>query len=145
MPSPAGSAGALPPGLVHKKPAAAAQNFLLVYFLVQSIFIMFSSFLFRIINRRLRNAGTRINTGFFLPQNKTTPHKQLSLADIFTDCQNKFDNDKYEFLELLDNAINLDEIVPASFVPHFQGRRVGVAGIAPVNSGFFIFSAEVFV
>ena len=29
-------------------------------------------------------------------------HKQLSLADIFTDCQNKFDNDKYEFLELLD-------------------------------------------
>ncbi len=40
-------------------------------------------------------------------------HKQLSLADIFTDCQNKFDNHKYEFLELLDNAINLDEIVPA--------------------------------
>ncbi len=47
-------------------------------------------------------------------------HKQLSLADIFTDCQNKFDNDKYEFLELLDNAINLDEIVPASFVSHFH-------------------------
>ncbi len=47
------------------------------------------------------------------------PHKQLSLADIFTDCQNKFDNDKYEFLELLENTINLDEIVPASFVSHF--------------------------
>ena len=47
-------------------------------------------------------------------------HKQLSLADIFTDCQNKSDNDKYEFLELLDNAINLDEIVPASFVSHFH-------------------------
>ena len=48
------------------------------------------------------------------------PYKQLSLADIFTDCQNKFDNDKYEFLELLKNTINLDEIVPASFVSHFH-------------------------
>ena len=48
------------------------------------------------------------------------PHKQLSLADIFTDCQNKFDNDKYEFLELLENTINLDEIVPASFISHFH-------------------------
>ncbi len=47
-------------------------------------------------------------------------HKQLSLADIFTDCQNKFDNVKYEFLELLENTINLDEIVPASFVSHFH-------------------------
>ncbi|MCI8313848.1 MAG: ISNCY family transposase, partial [Lachnospiraceae bacterium] len=47
-------------------------------------------------------------------------HKQLSLADIFTVCQNKFDNVKYEFLELLDNSINLDEIVPASFVSHFH-------------------------
>gem|GEM_PF-4092700 len=25
------------------------------------------------------------------------PYKQLSLADIFIDCQNKFDNDKYHF------------------------------------------------
>lgn len=48
------------------------------------------------------------------------PHKQLSLADIFTDCQNKFDNDKYEFLALLDETINLDEIVPVSFISHFH-------------------------
>ncbi len=48
------------------------------------------------------------------------PYKQLSLADIFTDCQNKFDNDKYEFLLLLDQTINLDEIVPVSFVSHFH-------------------------
>ena len=47
------------------------------------------------------------------------PHKQLSLADIFTDCQNKFDNDKYQFLKLLDQTIDLDEIVPSSFVIHF--------------------------
>ena len=46
-------------------------------------------------------------------------HKQLTLADIFDDCQNKFDNDKYQFLALLDEAINLDEIVPVSFVIHF--------------------------
>ena len=39
-------------------------------------------------------------------------YKQLTLAEIFEDCQNKFDNDKYQFLSLLDEAINLDEIVP---------------------------------
>jgi len=48
------------------------------------------------------------------------PYKQLSLADFFTDCINKFDNDKYEFLALLDQTINLDEIVPVSFVSHFH-------------------------
>ncbi|MCL0202021.1 transposase, partial [Klebsiella pneumoniae] len=35
-------------------------------------------------------------------------------------CQNKFDNDKSEFLSMLDETINLDEIVPASFVSHFH-------------------------
>lgn len=47
------------------------------------------------------------------------PYKQLSLADIFNDCHNKFDNDKYEFLELLEQTIDLNEIVPASFISHF--------------------------
>lgn len=47
-------------------------------------------------------------------------HKQLSLADIFIDCQNKFDNDKYQFLSLLDETIHLDEIVPVSFVSRFH-------------------------
>ena len=36
-------------------------------------------------------------------------HKQLTLAEVFEDCQNKFDNDKYQFLSLLDEAINLDD------------------------------------
>ena len=49
-------------------------------------------------------------------------HKQLTLAEVFEDCQNKFDNDKYQFLSLLDEAINLDEIVPVSFVFHFRAR-----------------------
>ena len=47
-------------------------------------------------------------------------HKQLTLAEVFEDCQNKFDNDKYQFLSLLDETINLDEIVPVSFVTHFH-------------------------
>lgn len=47
-------------------------------------------------------------------------HKPLSLTDIFTDYQNKFDNDKYRFLEFLEQAINLREIVPQSFILHFH-------------------------
>lgn len=47
-------------------------------------------------------------------------HKQLTLAEVFDDCQNKFDNDKYQFLHLLDESINLDDIVPVSFVTHFH-------------------------
>ena len=49
-------------------------------------------------------------------------HKQLTLAEVFEDCKNKFDNDKYQFLQLLDEAINLDEIVTVSFVTHFHAR-----------------------
>ena len=36
------------------------------------------------------------------------PYKQLSLADIFQDCQNKFDNNKPGFLSLLEKHIDLD-------------------------------------
>ena len=46
-------------------------------------------------------------------------HKQFTLAEVFEDYQNKFDNDKYQFLSLLDEAINLDEIVPVSFSSPF--------------------------
>ena len=48
------------------------------------------------------------------------PHKQLSLADIFSNCQNIFDSDKPKFLSLLEQHINLDEIVPISFRIHFR-------------------------
>lgn len=47
------------------------------------------------------------------------PYKQLSLADIFTDCQAIFNEDKPAFLSLLESHINLDEIVPVSFCKHF--------------------------
>ena len=50
------------------------------------------------------------------------PHKQLTLTEVFDDCQNIFDNDKYQFLQLSDESINLDEIVPVSFVTHFHAK-----------------------
>ena len=38
------------------------------------------------------------------------PYKQLSLADIFQDCQNKFNNDKPAFLSLLETHIDIDAV-----------------------------------
>ncbi len=43
------------------------------------------------------------------------PHKQLSLSDIFEECEILLEEDKPSFLSLLENHIDLDEIVPASF------------------------------
>ena len=42
------------------------------------------------------------------------PHKQLSLSDIFKECENLLEEDKPAFLSLLENHINLDEIVSVS-------------------------------
>lgn len=47
------------------------------------------------------------------------PHKQLSLAEIFSDCKEKFENDKPQFLSLLENTININEFIPYSFVSNF--------------------------
>lgn len=47
------------------------------------------------------------------------PYKQLSLKDIFTDCQEKFEHDKPAFLSLLETHIDMDEIIPISFKNHF--------------------------
>lgn len=46
-------------------------------------------------------------------------YKQLSLADVYSDCKEKFETDKYQFLSLLQNTINLDDLIPASFINHF--------------------------
>ncbi len=54
------------------------------------------------------------------------PYKQLSLAEIYSDCTNFFENDKYHFLSLLENNINLDEFISYSSKNHFYastGRR----------------------
>ena len=47
------------------------------------------------------------------------PYKQLSLADIFSDCQDKFENDKPAFLSLLETHIDIDKFIPISFRNHF--------------------------
>lgn len=47
------------------------------------------------------------------------PCKQLSLADVFSDCQEIYDSDKPEFLSLLQSNIDLDKIIPDSFRNHF--------------------------
>ena len=47
------------------------------------------------------------------------PYKQLSLADIFSDCQEKFENDKYQFLSLLESNIDIDEFISISFRNHY--------------------------
>ena len=45
--------------------------------------------------------------------------KQLTLADIFEDCKDIYESDKPQFLTLLENHIDLDEIVPISFRRHY--------------------------
>lgn len=52
------------------------------------------------------------------------PCKQLSLEELYSDCQYIFENDKPKFLSLLEQHINLDEVVPASFHLHFY-REIG--------------------
>lgn len=47
------------------------------------------------------------------------PYNQLSLADIFSNCQDIYESDKPEFLSLLQSHIDLFEIVPASFRKRF--------------------------
>ena len=41
------------------------------------------------------------------------------MADIFEDCQNIFEEDKPQFLTLLEQHIDLDEMIPLSFRNHF--------------------------
>ena len=47
------------------------------------------------------------------------PYKQLSLADIYSDCKTFFESDKPKFLSLLEDTINLNEFIPISFYHHF--------------------------
>lgn len=47
------------------------------------------------------------------------PQNQLSLADIYSECRDIYESDKPKFLSLLQQHINLEEIIPASFRKHF--------------------------
>lgn len=42
-------------------------------------------------------------------------HKQLSLAEIYSDCSTFFENDKHHFLSLLEKNLNLGEFIPVTF------------------------------
>lgn len=46
-------------------------------------------------------------------------YKQLSLPDVYSDCNEKFENDKCQFLSSLKNTIDLDKLVPSSSIKHF--------------------------
>ncbi len=48
--------------------------------------------------------------------------KQLSLSDVYSHCSDCFENDKPEFLRLLEENIDLSELVPISFRNHFYLR-----------------------
>ncbi len=61
------------------------------------------------------------------------PHKQLSLAEIFSDCQEKFENDKPQFLSLLENTININKFIPITFRNHFYALT-GRPRIYPLNA-----------
>ncbi|EET62555.1 hypothetical protein BRYFOR_05590 [Marvinbryantia formatexigens DSM 14469] len=61
------------------------------------------------------------------------PYNQLSLADIFSDCQEIFESDRPQFLSLLQQHIDLDEIVPASFRKHFYAST-GRSRKYPLNA-----------
>ena len=61
------------------------------------------------------------------------PYNQLSLADIFADCQEIYESDKPLLLSLLQQHIDLDEIVPASFRKHFYAST-GRSRKYPLNA-----------
>ena len=62
------------------------------------------------------------------------PYNQLSLADIFSDCQKIYESDKPQFLFLLQQHIDLDEIVPASFRNDFFNLDEGRFGKGIINN-----------
>nr|WP_052430631.1 hypothetical protein [Robinsoniella peoriensis] len=45
----------------------------------------------------------------------TTKYHQISLSDIFSDCQNKLIDDSTSFFTLLAGYMNLDEFIPPEF------------------------------
>jgi len=61
------------------------------------------------------------------------PYKQLSVADVFENCQEILVSDKPQFLSLLETHIDLDEIVPISFGNHFYAST-GRSRKYPLNA-----------
>jgi len=49
--------------------------------------------------------------------------EQITIADIYSECQALLENDKPEFLTLLERHIKLEEIIPLSFYLHFNAWK----------------------
>jgi hypothetical protein len=49
--------------------------------------------------------------------------KQLSLSNVYGDCLDAFDNDKPQFFSLLDECIDIDSLIPRSFIDSFHLRE----------------------
>ena len=47
------------------------------------------------------------------------PQNQLELVDVFSECQDIFESDKPRFLSLLEEHIDLDAIIPRSFIRNY--------------------------
>ena len=50
--------------------------------------------------------------------------KQQSLNDVYTDCLESFENDKPEFLSMLEEHLDIDALIPLSFRMHFN-KHIG--------------------
>ena len=48
--------------------------------------------------------------------------KQLSLADIYSDCTGAFESDKPRFLSLLEENVSIESYIPQTFYNHFYAR-----------------------
>lgn len=62
----------------------------------------------------------------------TTKYHQLSLSNIFSDCQNKLIEDSPSFFSLLAKHIDLDDFIPPEFESAFY-RSVGRTRIYPLH------------
>ena len=46
------------------------------------------------------------------------------MAEFFEDCQNKFDNNKYQFLSLLDHMVDITEPICQKLDPHLATMTI---------------------
>ena len=52
--------------------------------------------------------------------------KQLSLAEIYSDCTHFFESDKHHFLSLLEENLNLHALIPHSFISIITARMADI-------------------
>jgi len=65
----------------------------------------------------------------------TTKCQQLSLKDVYTDCQDMFLDQDPTFFQLLEQHIDIDEFIPPSFITAFY-LRLGRNRDYPLTGSF---------